>query len=63
MKALTNIHLDNKLVANNQDISFGDQYLDFYYLENLEQIKRELISKATQDAHVRVEVKVGSPNQ
>jgi len=48
-KALTNIH---QLVANNQDISFGDPN---YYLENLEQIKRELISKATQDAHVRAE--------
>ena len=40
------------MVANNQDISFGDPN---YYLENLEQIKRELISKATQDAHVRAE--------
>ena len=48
-KALTNIH---QLVANNQDISFGDPN---YYLENLEQIKRELISKATQDAHIRAE--------
>ena len=48
-KALTNIH---QLVAYNQDISFVDPN---YYLENLEQIKRELISKATQDAHVRAE--------
>ena len=48
-KALTNIH---QLVSNNQDISFGEPN---YYLENLEQIKRELISKATQDAHVRAE--------
>ena len=62
-KALTNIH---QLVANNQDISFGDPN---YYLENLEQIKRELISKATQDAHIRAEefaktsnVKVGVLN-
>ena len=34
-KALTNIH---QLVSNNQDISFGEPN---YYLENLEQIKRE----------------------
>ena len=45
-------YYENEKGANNQDISFGDPN---YYLENLEQIKRELISKATQDAHVRAE--------
>ena len=48
-KAMANIH---QLVATNQYIDFMEPQ---YYLENLETIKRELISKATQDAHVRAE--------
>lgn len=46
-KALSNIH---QVVVNNQEISFSNPS---YYLENLEAIKYELISKATQDARVR----------
>lgn len=48
-KAVSAIH---SLIAENQMISFSNPQ---YYLENLEKIKRELISKATQDAHVRAE--------
>ena len=48
-KALTNIH---QIVANNEEIGFNDPN---YYLENLESLKRELISKATQDARIRAE--------
>ncbi|MDP8100486.1 SIMPL domain-containing protein [Phocoenobacter atlanticus] len=39
-----------QLRADNQAISFDSPD---YYLENLEQIKRELIAKATKDAYVR----------
>ena len=48
-KAMANIH---QLAATNRYIDFMEPQ---YYLENLETIKRELISKATQDAHVRAE--------
>lgn len=41
-----------RLRADNQYIDFDDPQ---YYLENLENIKRELIAKATQDAYVRAE--------
>lgn len=40
------------LRAENQNIDFNRPN---YYLENLETIKRDLIAKATQDAHVRAE--------
>ncbi|MGX2947437.1 SIMPL domain-containing protein [Frederiksenia canicola] len=48
-KALAAIQM---LRADNQDIDF---YRPNYYLENLENIKRDLIAKATQDAYVRAE--------
>lgn len=48
-KALTAIQV---LRADNQNIDFNRPQ---YYLENLENIKRELIAKATQDAYVRAE--------
>lgn len=48
-KALTAIQL---LRAENLDIDFNSPN---YYLENLENIKRELIAKATQDAFVRAD--------
>ncbi|QGM81137.1 SIMPL domain-containing protein [Otariodibacter oris] len=65
-KANRSIHLSTKdlaklqktvsdiqnLIAVNQNISFYDPD---YYLENLETIKRDLISKATQDAYMRAE--------
>lgn len=50
--------LQNALVAI-QLVRADNQAIDFnnpnYYLENLESIKRELIAKATQDAHIRAE--------
>lgn len=48
-KAVSAIH---NVIAENEMISYDNPQ---YYLENLEKIKRELISKATQDAHVRAE--------
>ncbi|TDQ57139.1 hypothetical protein EDC45_1532 [Mesocricetibacter intestinalis] len=42
----------NNLRAENQAVNFSSPS---YYLENLETIKRELISKATQDAYVRAQ--------
>ncbi|WP_294086879.1 SIMPL domain-containing protein [uncultured Actinobacillus sp.] len=48
-KAVSAIH---NLISENEKISYSAPQ---YYLENLEKIKRELISKATQDAHVRAE--------
>ncbi|HHW7507647.1 TPA: SIMPL domain-containing protein [Mannheimia haemolytica] len=47
--ALTKIQF---LRAENEAIGFSQPD---YYLENLEEIKRELIAKATQDAYVRAE--------
>lgn len=48
-----------KGMANIQNLRAQNQYIDFsspdYYLEDLQNIKRELISKATQDAYVRAE--------